>query len=88
MPVTLREVVEVDLPIFFEHQLDPEATRMADFPSRPRDEFMAHWAKIRVDDTVILRTVLFDGQVAGNVVSWEQSGASPASTRTTSLSTS
>ena len=33
MTVTLREVTKEDLPIFFEHQLDAEATRMAAFPA-------------------------------------------------------
>jgi len=46
MTVALREVTKEDLPIFFEHQLDAEATRMAAFPSRDRDAFMAHWARI------------------------------------------
>jgi RimJ/RimL family protein N-acetyltransferase len=72
--VFLRDVTEADLPIFFEQQLDPEATRMAAFPSRDRDAFMAHWAKIMTRDTNILKTILFDGQVAGNIVSWEQDG--------------
>jgi len=33
MTVTLREVTKEDLPIFFEHQLDAEATRMARSPA-------------------------------------------------------
>ncbi len=70
--VTLRDVTEADLPIFFQHQLDPDATRMAAFPARDREAFMAHWAKILADETVITKTILFDGQVAGNVVSWGQ----------------
>jgi hypothetical protein len=45
MTVTLREVTKEDLPIFFEHQLDAEATRMAAFPSRDREAFMAQKAK-------------------------------------------
>ncbi len=37
MTVTLRDVTQEDLPIFFEHQLDAEATRMAGVPQpRPR----------------------------------------------------
>lgn len=72
--VHLREVLETDLPIFFEQQLEPEASRMAAFPSRDRESFMAHWAKIQADDHVQIQTILFDGQVAGNVVSFEQSG--------------
>jgi hypothetical protein len=43
--VQLRDVIEADLPSFFEHQLDPDATRMAAFPSRDRERFMAHWGK-------------------------------------------
>lgn len=70
--VHLRNVIESDLPIFFEQQLDPDATRMAAFPSRDREAFMAHWSKIMGDETNILKTILFSGQVAGNVVSWQQ----------------
>lgn len=71
--VLLRDVIEDDLPILLEHQLDPEATRMAAFPSRDRDAFMAHWTKILGDETVIAEIDL-GGWVAGNVVCWEQSG--------------
>src|SRR6476469_7403639 len=72
--VLLRDVTEADLPIFFEQQLDPVATQMAAFPARDRQAFMAHWANILGDETVITQTVLFDGHVAGNVVSFELSG--------------
>jgi len=72
--VTLREVQESDLATFFEQQLDPEAIRMAAFPSRTRDAFMAHWAKSRAQETSILKTIIFQGEVAGNIVYWEQSG--------------
>jgi len=74
MTVTLREVTQEDLPIFFEHQLDAEATRMAAFASRDRDAFMAHWAKIMSNETGILNTILADDTVAGNVVYWEAAG--------------
>jgi RimJ/RimL family protein N-acetyltransferase len=72
--ISLREVQESDLPIFFEYQRDPLANQMAAFPARDRDAFMAHWAKIMKDESVILKTILFDGQVAGNVLSFEMSG--------------
>jgi RimJ/RimL family protein N-acetyltransferase len=72
--VRLREVTEEDLPILFEQQRDPDATKMAAFPSRDRDAFMAHWKTILGDATGARRTILFDGQVAGNIVSFEQSG--------------
>ena len=72
----LRDVTEGDIPVFFEHQRDPEANRMANFPARDLDAFMAHWTKkVRGDDSVIVKTVVFDERVAGNVVSWlEQDG--------------
>jgi len=70
--IILRDVTESDLPIFYEQQLDPEATQMAAFPSRDRESFMAHWAKIMADDSNILKTILFQDQVAGNIVSWGQ----------------
>jgi RimJ/RimL family protein N-acetyltransferase len=72
--VLLRDVGEADLPVFFEHQLDPEATRIADFPSRDWEEFVAHWHKILGDESVIKQTILFEGEVAGNVVSFVSSG--------------
>jgi RimJ/RimL family protein N-acetyltransferase len=72
--VELRDVAESDLPIFYEHQLDPEANRMAAFVARDRDAFMAHWARILVDDSCIAKTVLVDGQVAGNVGSFDMEG--------------
>jgi RimJ/RimL family protein N-acetyltransferase len=72
--VALRDVIESDLPILFEHQRDPDANRMAAFPARDREAFTAHWAKILSDDTVMARTILFDGHVAGNIGSFEQSG--------------
>ncbi len=72
--VLLRDVTEGDLPIFFEHQLDPDATRMVAFPSRDRDAFMAHWTKILVDETIINKTILFNDQAVGNIVSFEQDG--------------
>jgi len=72
----LRDVIADDLPIFFEQQLEPEATQMAAFPARDRDAFMAHWAKILRDETVIVKAILFAGQVAGNIVCFEQSGRS------------
>jgi RimJ/RimL family protein N-acetyltransferase len=70
MKVVLREVVDSDLPIFFEHQRDPEAARMAAFPSRDRDAFMPHWAKIRCEPKNIIRTIVCDGRVVGNIGSW------------------
>jgi RimJ/RimL family protein N-acetyltransferase len=72
--IQLRDVVETDLPIFYEQQLDLEATQMASFPARNRDSFVAHWAKIMADETVQIKTILCNGEVAGNIVCFEQLG--------------
>lgn len=72
--VLLRDVEEADLPVFFEQQLDPEATRMADFPSKGREAFLAHWRKILGDGSITKQTILFEGEVAGNVVSFVHAG--------------
>ena len=72
----LRDVREEDLPIFFEHQRDPEAQRMAAFPARERDAFMLHWhTKIIGDPTARKRTIVVDGIVVGNVGSWDAGGS-------------
>ena len=72
--VELRDAIETDLPIFYEQQLDPEAVRMAAFPTRGKDAFMAHWSKIIIDHSVLTKTILFQGDVAGNIVCFEQLG--------------
>lgn len=72
--VLLRDVTQDDLPIFFEHQRDPEATQMAGFPSREREAFMAHWAKVLANPDNDTQAILFDGVVAGNIVSFTQDG--------------
>jgi RimJ/RimL family protein N-acetyltransferase len=70
----LREVVEGDLPILYEHERDPEAAAMAAFPSRDRDAFMAHWAKTLANDSALTMTIVADGEVAGSIGCWEADG--------------
>ena len=73
--VRLRHIEDRDIDVFFEQQNDPEAAAMAAFPSRDRETFLAHWARIRADETTVQRTVVVDGLVAGNLGSWRQDGA-------------
>src|SRR4051812_10678812 len=69
----LREVREEDLPIFFEQQRDPDATRMAAFPPREWDAFVAHWrVKVLGEPSACKRTILVCDDVAGYVSSWNQ----------------
>jgi RimJ/RimL family protein N-acetyltransferase len=78
--ITLRAVVDSDLPVFFAQEQDPDAIWMAAFtPQNPadRDAFMAHWARNRADATGIIQTILYDGQVAGNVFSYQEQPGKP-----------
>lgn len=75
--IALRPVTIADLPAFFANQLDAEASRMAAFTAKdPTDEdaFVRHWTTLLADDTVLARTVVVDGEVAGHVSSYQQLG--------------
>jgi RimJ/RimL family protein N-acetyltransferase len=72
--VQLREVREADLPILFENQRDPEAIRLVALKGRDREDFTVQWAKILVDETVTLYTILFNGAVAGHITSFDREG--------------
>ena len=68
--ITIREVESSDLETFYEHQLDPEAIRMAAFVCEdPKDKaaFDAHWDKIWNPSQNTNRTILAEGQVAGHI---------------------
>ena len=67
----LREVQPGDLDAFFALQQDPEASRMAAFTTEdPADRavFDAKWRKTFADPGITMRTILFEGRVAGNVM--------------------
>jgi RimJ/RimL family protein N-acetyltransferase len=73
--VELREAIDEDLPILFEHQRDPGANEMAAFPARDWAAFVSHAARIQVDPTATNRTIVVDGQVVGSIGCWvEESG--------------
>ncbi|HUG13038.1 MAG TPA: GNAT family N-acetyltransferase [Opitutaceae bacterium] len=68
--ITLREVESSDLETFYQHQLDPEAIRMAAFvckDPKDKDAFDAHWDKILNASQITKRTIVAEGQVAGHV---------------------
>ena len=71
MVVRVRDVRDADLDALFAHQADAEASAMADFPSRDRVAFDAHWARIRADPTCSTWVIEVDGAVAGNVGVWD-----------------
>src|SRR5215207_8250415 len=71
----LRNVVDADLPIFFEHQRDAEANSMAVYPAKEWDAFISHWKhKVLGNAANKTRTILVDDDVAGYVGSWEGDG--------------
>lgn len=72
--VLLVEVTPEHLPVLFEQQLDAEAGRMAAFPARDREAFLAHWAKILADASLVKRAILYEGRVAGHVGAFEREG--------------
>jgi RimJ/RimL family protein N-acetyltransferase len=69
--VAIRPVENADIEVFFDQQLDPDASAMAAFPSRERDAFFVHWTdKILTNRRGLARTIVADGAVAGHIVSW------------------
>jgi RimJ/RimL family protein N-acetyltransferase len=75
--ITLRDAIDSDFPIFFDQQRDPEAVHMAAFVGRDpnnRELFDAHWEKCRADPAIVMRTILWEGQVVGSVAKYEMFG--------------
>ncbi|WP_328873576.1 GNAT family N-acetyltransferase [Streptomyces sp. NBC_00287] len=69
--VQLRDVVDADLETFLVFEHDPEAVRRSRFEPRPRDRFMRHWEeRVLGDPENLVQTVIVNGEVAGNFVSW------------------
>ncbi|WP_055588401.1 GNAT family N-acetyltransferase [Peterkaempfera griseoplana] len=69
MGISLRELEDSDLPIFWQQLTDPQLQQMAAVTRKyhyDRGHFDQHWTKVRSDPSVILRTVLADGAVAGH----------------------
>lgn len=67
--IELRETRDGDLEFFWEHVSDPGLQRMAAITRDyhyDRGRFDEHWAKVRADAAVTLRTVLADGAVVGH----------------------
>ncbi|HUC43406.1 MAG TPA: GNAT family N-acetyltransferase [Candidatus Sulfotelmatobacter sp.] len=73
-PVVLRGVVTADLPVFYEHQRDPESLRLAAFTPRDWDAFRAHWEKILAQPDAMIRAIVAGGTLTGYVLSFERFG--------------
>ena len=74
--VRLRAVSNADLSIFFDHQGDPVARRMAAFTpddDNDRAAFDARWTRIRNDRAINIRTAMVADRVVGHVVAFDES---------------
>ena len=71
-PIHLRDVIEDDFAVFYEHQRDPVAARMAAFGTRDPDvdQFAARMMKSLADRSTTQKAILEDGQVVGLVATF------------------
>ena len=70
----LREVREDDLDTLFEQQREPEAVEMARLPGARARGVRRSLAEDPRRRTLVVRAIEVDGEVAGNIGSWEQDG--------------
>ena len=71
----LRPVEDRDLDAFYEHQADREAVELADVPSRKRPAFDEHWAWMRAEPEILIRTIEEEGDAAGYVFTFISAGS-------------
>jgi RimJ/RimL family protein N-acetyltransferase len=70
MTTTLRALGDADLDSVFAWESAPRANRMAVFTREdPTDRaaFDAHYRRLRADESVLVRAVVHDGQLAGTI---------------------
>ncbi len=69
--VTLRPARQADLEVLFANQADPASGAMAGVPTRDRETFLAHQARVDANPETVRRViVLEDGRVAGDIATW------------------
>lgn len=72
--ITLRETEVGDLDALFTFQSDEEAGYMAAFVNekwQDKDAYIAKWKKLLADETIKIRTILLNNEVAGSVFIWQ-----------------
>ncbi len=70
----LREVQELDIEIFFKHQLDPVSSWQVSFTHKdPTDEkaFNVHIVDALRNETVVMRIIVIDSEVAGYITKYD-----------------
>lgn len=72
--VTLRDVVESDLQTFYRRQSDPVSIEMAQVTPRDKAAYLARWTQFLANESFGKRTIVVDGVVAGQVISFDRNG--------------
>lgn len=70
--IELRHVTPANVDVFFEHQRDELAWRMAGVKPRSREAYRAHWLKILADPEIVTRAVFRDDVLVGQALSFPQ----------------
>ncbi len=73
MIISLRPVEPADLEVFFANEQHPEAVWMAAFVPAEWDNqalYDTRMRRILADETIMVRTILCDGEVAGSVLKY------------------
>lgn len=75
--VTLRQTEKSDLDLFFQFQLDKEASYLAAFTPKDtadKDAYLARFAKFLHDPTINMWTILADETIVGSIAKFEIEG--------------
>lgn len=72
MEIQIRDVIESDFPIFFEHQCDAASARMAAFGTKVRNksELAARWKKSLTHASTTQKAIVESGNVIGFVANF------------------
>src|SRR5687768_12017836 len=74
LSVSLRPVLESDLPFLFQMQLDPEANAMAAVIPRKEETYFPLWKGILKDKSVVPQAILLDGELVGQISMFHSDG--------------
>jgi RimJ/RimL family protein N-acetyltransferase len=73
--ISLRPVVESDLPALYQIQLDPDANRMAAVIPRSEEAFFAKWKEILQDPNLVSKAIILDDQLVGSISIFQIEGS-------------
>jgi [ribosomal protein S5]-alanine N-acetyltransferase len=75
--ITLIETEKADLNLFFQFQLDEEATRLAAFTAKDSNDKTAYiekYTKFLSDPTITMRTIKANGEIVGSIAKFVMHG--------------